>query len=725
MKPFILALMITALAWAQNPETATFPSAVATDKQLFVASNGAITSLSMNMSAGQSTMYVVASNLFIAPTLVRVDSEVIAVCSVGMASMIACTVGTDGFNGRGMSGTTPASHTSGATVTGTVDRTYHNRLAAEVKAIEENINGMTINGATYGTVCDGTTDDAATIQAALDHANSVGGGNVLLANGTCKSTLTLTVYDNTTLIGANATVKFYGTSNGFSISGDNITLRNIGIDTTNTSGTLAINVPVGSDGFTADRIRVTGAAADATSNGLVDLFGERATITGSTFDGISLIYDSSAHSRVTGNTFLNYRTGVYAIDTSDVLIDSNRCVSVSGTGVVSGYNCALVENVAGVTVSNNMVYAAREHGFYFSGPNTNVSVVGNSIYDFDADRDSGVAGIKVQRQLAPLRLPSKVTIIGNTVTMHPTGAAVNTFGILLIGCTDCTVGANVVSQVNTGILVNYGTNVMISGNTANYCGGPGIRLQDVYGPIVGVTITGNHAFNNNQSTFGFAGLDINLDGGFINQSIIITNNQFGDTQTIATQDYGANVSALAGGSTVDAIYMANNYEHNLAGGLYTGVGVDPVYIFNQRVDGVIASATDPAFLGTFTINAKPGQGAVRVVDIQYPTATNDVEAFMLALRAGNDVTLGGIQLRGMAYPSATGTNRYVSLQVSDSLAPGAARELKLNPGGGAVSTGEGLSVGSGGSGTKIVCWKSDGKTLGYATMTAGDISACN
>jgi hypothetical protein len=36
-----------------------------------------------------------------------------------------------------------------------------------------------------------------------------------------------------------------------------------------------------------------------------------------------------------------------------------------------------------------------------------------------------------------------------------------------------------------------------------------------------------------------------------------------------------------------------------------------------------------------------------------------------------------------------------------------------------------LSIGGGGSATKIVCWKADGKTLGYATMAAGDISACN
>ncbi len=35
-----------------------------------------------------------------------------------------------------------------------------------------------------------------------------------------------------------------------------------------------------------------------------------------------------------------------------------------------------------------------------------------------------------------------------------------------------------------------------------------------------------------------------------------------------------------------------------------------------------------------------------------------------------------------------------------------------------------ISFNSGGMATKIVCWGSDGKTLGYATMLAGDISAC-
>jgi hypothetical protein len=32
---------------------------------------------------------------------------------------------------------------------------------------------------------------------------------------------------------------------------------------------------------------------------------------------------------------------------------------------------------------------------------------------------------------------------------------------------------------------------------------------------------------------------------------------------------------------------------------------------------------------------------------------------------------------------------------------------------------------NGGAATTLVCWKSDGMTLGYATMNAGNISACN
>ena len=43
---------------------------------------------------------------------------------------------------------------------------------------------------------------------------------------------------------------------------------------------------------------------------------------------------------------------------------------------------------------------------------------------------------------------------------------------------------------------------------------------------------------------------------------------------------------------------------------------------------------------------------------------------------------------------------------------------------GAVTTVGSLGAGTGGSATTIACWMADGKTLGHATMTAGDISAC-
>lgn len=36
-----------------------------------------------------------------------------------------------------------------------------------------------------------------------------------------------------------------------------------------------------------------------------------------------------------------------------------------------------------------------------------------------------------------------------------------------------------------------------------------------------------------------------------------------------------------------------------------------------------------------------------------------------------------------------------------------------------------LNISSGGSATTLTCWKSDGKTLGHATMSGGNISACN
>ena len=137
MKLTASLLLACGLLWGQNPSTAVFPGAVATDKTLFVATNAATTTLySAISSVGATSISVISSALFIVPGIVRVDNESIAVCSKSTGTLVVCTVAADGYSGRGFSGTTAATHFSGHTVTATVDRTLHNQLAAEVKAIQ-------------------------------------------------------------------------------------------------------------------------------------------------------------------------------------------------------------------------------------------------------------------------------------------------------------------------------------------------------------------------------------------------------------------------------------------------------------------------------------------------------------------------------------------------------------------------------------------------------------
>ena len=78
----------------------------------------------------------------------------------------------------------------------------------------------------YGAIGDGTTDDVTAIQAALDAANTAGGGTVFLPEGSYKITDNLTIYDNTTFKGQGmATVIESQNANA-----DNIILFNTNAD---------------------------------------------------------------------------------------------------------------------------------------------------------------------------------------------------------------------------------------------------------------------------------------------------------------------------------------------------------------------------------------------------------------------------------------------------------------------------------------------------------------
>jgi hypothetical protein len=136
---------------AQNPNTAAFPSAVATDSNLFVATNLGTTTLNGNITNSQTTVVVTsASALGVAPIIMAIGTELIHCTSLSTNTYSGCT--------RGAESTTAASASSGATVTNVITAWHHNQIAAEVKAIETELTtvGCGIVGASSALSASGT-----------------------------------------------------------------------------------------------------------------------------------------------------------------------------------------------------------------------------------------------------------------------------------------------------------------------------------------------------------------------------------------------------------------------------------------------------------------------------------------------------------------------------------------------------------------------------------------
>ena len=96
------------LAFPQNPNTASFPAAVATDTTLLVASNNGISTLSGSISNSQTTVPLTSAVNFIGPTAITIESEIILCVNLVGSVYNTCT--------RGWRGTTAVAHVAGIPV---------------------------------------------------------------------------------------------------------------------------------------------------------------------------------------------------------------------------------------------------------------------------------------------------------------------------------------------------------------------------------------------------------------------------------------------------------------------------------------------------------------------------------------------------------------------------------------------------------------------------------
>jgi len=132
MKRYLLLLITTSLL-AQNPNTAKFPGTLATDQDLLAGKDQSASTLSAGIGASDTAIPVADGTKFVGYEVVSIGSEQILVCSVSSNTLNVCT------GGRGFAGTTAAAHSSGALVRGHITAWHHNQLAAELKAVENQL----------------------------------------------------------------------------------------------------------------------------------------------------------------------------------------------------------------------------------------------------------------------------------------------------------------------------------------------------------------------------------------------------------------------------------------------------------------------------------------------------------------------------------------------------------------------------------------------------------
>ena len=143
----LLTLLLLALAlWAQNPNTAKFPSALPTDTDLLVAKNrlDAALTLSSNIDASTLTVPVNDGSLVPIPGVIRIDYELIKICSRVGNTLTVCSAG------RGFDSSVAQSHSSGATISNVISAWYHNQVAAEIISIATRL-GTGFNGQAIST----------------------------------------------------------------------------------------------------------------------------------------------------------------------------------------------------------------------------------------------------------------------------------------------------------------------------------------------------------------------------------------------------------------------------------------------------------------------------------------------------------------------------------------------------------------------------------------------
>lgn len=184
-----------------NPNTAAFPSAVATYSNLPLANDTYYTTLSGNINSSQTTGISLGAVIPNLPAIIVIDSEIILVATMSGTTITGST--------RGFASSTAASHLSGADVFGYIVSYHHNQILAEIVAIENALGVSLANviktSATAGGDLSGNYPNP--------NVNTVGGAS----SGSIALAASLAHHQNTD-IGTSVNTVTFSTSPNFNLA---------------------------------------------------------------------------------------------------------------------------------------------------------------------------------------------------------------------------------------------------------------------------------------------------------------------------------------------------------------------------------------------------------------------------------------------------------------------------------------------------------------------------
>lgn len=212
---------------------AIWPSAVATDADLYVAVNSLQTTLATALGTGDTSVVLASATGFPVAGAVTIGNEVIFYTNISGATLTGCT--------RGADGTTAATHSVGVPVGAAIIAFHHNGLKNEIEALETWLDshlgkGTTVTATEFGYLSGVTSAIQTQLAARLPLAGGTMSGNIamgsnkltglaagttngdslryeqvigqflLLSGGTLSGALTISPTSNQIVLGATRTV---------------------------------------------------------------------------------------------------------------------------------------------------------------------------------------------------------------------------------------------------------------------------------------------------------------------------------------------------------------------------------------------------------------------------------------------------------------------------------------------------------------------------------------